>query len=233
MHPHRPPGSDPDLDGPLAKAEAEFADYTEEEVSTLLHVLNDLLNLWATENNYRHASRQTGLTAMTEWLSPGESPHNIPIDTVTLILEHIPKHPTPAFGDFLTQLADDSSQAHLKLFALLIIREYKAGNDDGVKQAAIAHDQSYRDVRPLIDVGLKTKQSRKYGGKQSAKNRNLNHVAPRRQRVKTIALKLLKNGHSKHDLASTIAQHHIDDISTKTIRTDLQAIGILEKRKRT
>lgn len=233
MHPHRLPGSAPDLEGPLAKAETEFADYTEEEVSTLLHALDDLLNHWATANGYGRAFKQTGFTAMTEWLLPGESPHNIPTDTITLMLEHILKHPTPAFSDFLTQLSDDPSQAHLKLFALLIVREYEAGNGDGVKQAALAHDQFYCGVRPLVDVGLKTKQSRKHGGKQSAKHRNLDHVAPRRQRVKTIALKLLNDGHSKHDLASFIAQHHIDDVSTKTIRTDLQTLGILEKRKRT
>ena len=218
---------DHDHEGLLFKVHAELDEYSESEILYLLETLDDTLNQWANENSYTRASLQTGFTKMAQWLSSSESPLDTPIDTVALVVDRLPEKPFQPYDKFLTQLSDDSALANSRLLALLILRELKAGNTDGAKQAARQHDYAYLNVRHLAATGSKISQGGKKGGNESAKTRS-NAVASRQNEIKIIALELLELGRKKRELSSIIANRL--GCSPKTARRYLQQLDCLKEK---
>ena len=215
-----------DLDGPIEKAKAELADYSDHQIRDLLKQLDKILDQWANEYGYHRADRRVGTTVKTEWLPPDDSsPLDLPTSSVAVVLQHLIPEKYSPLQQLVERLSPDDLELGLaKVLALLILREAVSGDAESVIEAVEAYDGRYAYIRRLADIGFKTERGWKRGGQKGAAAR-ADQVRSRNERIVSLAKQLLDAGHKRRGLAGVIAER-MGDVSEKIANRVLRKAGI-------
>jgi hypothetical protein len=221
---------DPDLQGPIAKARAEFKGHSEEQVQGLWTELESLLRQRLREENILPP---TYIPEFEEVYDPnlgepvvrrGTRPV---IDWLAVFLHPAQRTKNRRFLKFLKVLHPDLTIALSKLLALLILHEAANRNPAGALKAARMLDKAHVQLRPLLDDAIKVRQARRAGGAARGKLKK-EQASTIRNEVVGEASRLLKAGREPHELATLIAPKV--ERSAHTVRRILKASGTLKKR---
>jgi hypothetical protein len=130
-------------------------------------------------------------------------------------------------AQFLKDLHPDLMLALSKVLALLVLHEAANRNLAGAIKAARMLDKAHIKLRPLLDDVIKIRRARQAGGTARAKLQK-EQADEIRNRVVSLAQRLLNSGREPHELAGLIASHV--KRSPHTVRRILKAAGFSKKR---
>ena len=217
---------DPELRGPIAKARLEFEGKSEDDVEALWEKFEIVLNGWPTSAGrfptYR-ANHRLEYRGKAVVVYEGPERGQLKPDYIT-ILRGLMSQRDRHLRQFVVSLDEYFQVGLIKAIALLILYEAMDRNPDGVIKAATWFDRLHMKLRPMIDVGLRSRKGRQLGAKKTAAGKAAG-IKDRNEKILSTALQLLANDqHGRRDIASVLAKRF--EINVRTIRRILKDGGI-------
>jgi hypothetical protein len=217
---------DVELIGPIAKARAEFAGWTEPEVRAAWDQCEAILRAWMKASGHptpTYQPRHHIVRAPDGTPTLKASPAPPEVDFVKAVKLAI-RQKAPPLLKYLRWLDRTRSLANAKLAALVVLHEAAAGQPERAVEASWLHDLVIARLRPLIDDGIGVRDARRAGGRATAQQKT-RKVEAAHAAVATAAQAMLQAGYSRRELASTL-QDRFPTMSLRTIRRILQHAGL-------
>jgi len=164
---------DPDLDGAIAKARAEFSGQQEDNVRALWRGLERIFVDWGKASGHTIPMYQSPYRRGSDGsLSyDPKAPGDKKPDFVALFqkLSREKHHP---LVQFIKGLDQNARVALCKALALLILREAGDGNPAGALRASALYDRLAAGLRPFVDDALRVRKGRRLGAKKGGAARS-------------------------------------------------------------
>ena len=211
---------DPDLLVPIAKARLEFKGKSEDYVEALWDQFHIVLHRTGTFATYRADHRLEYKDNEVNVVYDVPDRCKLKPDYIAILRGLISKKDRH-LNQFILSLDEHYRVGQLKTIALLILYEAMDRNPDGVIKASILLDRVHMQLRPMIDVGLRSRKGRQLGAKKTAAGKSTD-IKDRDQKILSAAMQLLASRQfGRRHIASVLAKRF--DISVRTIRRILKA----------
>ena len=213
---------DPDLQGPIAKARAEFVGRSEQDVIALWGGLESVIDGWRASSGkalptYRSKYRKE----LDKLVYEGPDRGAVKPDYLK-IFQRLAGEKYPPLLLYVKSLDSNTRVGLLKVFAILILREAADGNPDGALKACALYDKLYTPLRPMVDKFLRIQKGRQIGGKKTAQSKKA-EVAKDHQKILEEAKQLRDAGESRGEIVNVLAERH--GLHPRSIRRILRDAG--------